>query len=118
MGKILKQSFWSTIVIYSGVVLGFINSILLFPKYLSTEQIGLFRQIISASSLLVPLTTFGVSAAYVKFYPLFKESIDKRNQFFSYNLLVVFSSYLLTTILIVIFFDSLSVYFSKNSQLF
>jgi len=118
MGKILRQSFWSTIIIYSGVVLGFINSIILFPKYLSTEQIGLFRQIISASSLLVPLTTFGVSAAYVKFYPLFKENVDKKNQFFSYNLLVVFSSYLLTTFLIVIFFDSLSIYFSQNSQLF
>ena len=118
MGKILRQSFWSTIIIYSGVVLGFINSIILFPKYLSTEQIGLFRQIISASSLLVPLTTFGVSAAYVKFYPLFKENVDKKNQFFSYNLLVVFSSYLLTTFLIIFFFDSLSIYFSQNSQLF
>ena len=82
MGKILKQSFLVYHCNLFGVVLGFINSILLFPKYLSTEQIGLFRQIISASSLLVPLTTFGVSAAYVKFYPLFKESIDKRNQFF------------------------------------
>ena len=51
MGKILKQSFWSTIVIYFGVLLGFINSIILFPKFLSTEQIGLIRQIISMSSI-------------------------------------------------------------------
>ena len=60
MGKILKQGFWSTVVIYFGVILGFINSIILFPTFLTIEQIGLFRQIISASTLLVPLTTFGV----------------------------------------------------------
>ena len=57
MGKLLKQSFWSTIIIYIGVILGFINSIILFPKFLSTEQIGLVRQILSASIMLVPLTT-------------------------------------------------------------
>ena len=74
MGKILKQSFWSTIVIYFGVLLGFINSIILFPKFLSTEQIGLIRQIISMSSILIPITTFGVSGAYVKFYSQFKKS--------------------------------------------
>ena len=74
MNKILKQSFWSTIIIYIGVVLGFINSIFLFPKFLSPDQIGLIRQIISASTILIPLATFGVSASYIKFYPTFNIS--------------------------------------------
>ena len=118
MGKILKQGFWSTVVIYFGVILGFINSIILFPKFLTTEQIGLFRQIISASTLLVPLTTFGVSAAYVKFYPIFKKSSEQKNQFFSYNLLVILISYLFTTLCIYIFFNEISLIFKENSQLF
>ena len=118
MGKILKQGFWSTVVIYFGVILGFINSIILFPKFLTTEQIGLFRQIISASTLLVPLTTFGVSAAYVKFYPIFKKSSEQKNQFFSYNLLVILISYLFTTLCIYFFFNEISLIFKENSQLF
>ena len=118
MGKILKQGFWSTVIIYFGVILGFINSIILFPKFLTTEQIGLFRQIISASTLLVPLTTFGVSAAYVKFYPIFKKSSEQKNQFFSYNLLVILISYLFTTLCIYIFFNEISLIFKENSQLF
>lgn len=118
MGKILKQGFWSTVVIYFGVILGFINSIILFPKFLTTEQIGLFRQIISASTLLVPLTTFGVSAAYVKFYPIFKKNSEQKNQFFSYNLLVILISYLFTTLCIYIFFNEISLIFKENSQLF
>ena len=87
MGKILKQSFWSTVVIYFGVLLGFINSIILFPKFLSTEQIGLIRQIISAATILIPIATFGVSSAYVKFYPLVKESVKEKSEFFSLNLI-------------------------------
>ena len=118
MGKILKQGFWSTVVIYFGVILGFINSIILFPTFLTTEQIGLFRQIISASTLLVPLTTFGVSAAYVKFFPIFKKNSEQKNQFFSYNLLVILISYLFTTLCIYIFFNEISLIFKKNSQLF
>ena len=118
MGKILKQGFWSTVVIYFGVILGFINSIILFPTFLTTEQIGLFRQIISASTLLVPLTTFGVSAAYVKFFPIFKKNSEQKNQFFSYNLLVILISYLFTTLCIYIFFNEISLIFKENSQLF
>ena len=71
MGILLRQSFWSTIVIYFGGVLGFINSIILFPSFLDTEQIGIIRQIISASTLLIPITTFGVNSAYVKFCLLY-----------------------------------------------
>lgn len=118
MGILLRQSFWSTIVIYFGVVLGFINSIILFPSFLNTEQIGLVRQIISASTLLIPLTTFGVNSAYVKFYPFFKDSISGKKEFFSFNFLVVILSYVITSSVIYIFFDQIKFVFSENSNLF
>ena len=112
MGILLRQSFWSTIVIYFGVVLGFINSIILFPSFLDTEQIGLIRQIISASTLLIPITTFGVNSAYVKFYPFFKDSISGKKEFFSLNFLIVILSYVITSSIIYIFFDDIKFIFS------
>ena len=118
MGILLRQSFWSTIVIYFGVVLGFINSIILFPSFLDTEQIGLIRQIISASTLLIPITTFGVNSAYVKFYPFFKDSISGKKEFFSLNFLIVILSYVITSSIIYIFFDNIKFIFSQNSSLF
>ena len=118
MGKILKQSFWSTVVIYFGVLLGFINSIILFPKFLSTEQIGLIRQIISASTLLIPITTFGVNSAYVKFYHFFKDSISGKKEFFSFNFFIVLLSYVITSFLIYIFFDEIKFIFNEKSDLF
>ena len=118
MGKILKQSFWSTVVIYFGVLLGFINSIILFPKFLSTEQIGLIRQIISAATILIPIATFGVSSTYVKFYPLVKESIKEKSQFFSLNLIITIIFYSIVLLSLFIFIDEIKLVFSEKSKLF
>ena len=118
MGKILKQSFWTTIVIYFGVLLGFINSIILFPKFLTTEQIGLIRQIISASTILIPIATFGVSSTYVKFYPLVKESAKEKKQFFSLNLIITLIFYSIVLFSLIFFLDEIELLFSEKSQLF
>ena len=118
MGILLRQSFWSTIVIYFGVVLGFINSIILFPSFLNTEQIGLVRQIISASTLLIPITTFGVNSVFVKFYPFFKDSSSGKKEFFSFNFFIVIVSYTITSLLLYIFFDQIKFVFTQKSNLF
>ena len=117
MGKLLKQSFWSTIIIYIGVILGFINSIILFPKFLSTEQIGLVRQILSASIMLVPLTTFGTSAAYLKFYPKFKENNDQKNQLLTLQLMIIILSCFVTCSIIFLSVDYIKFYINDNSKL-
>ena len=107
MGKVLKQSFWTTIIIYLGVLLGFINSLILFPNYLSTEQIGLIRQIISASSILIPLTTFGVSATYLKFYPNFKNDNRLKNEFLSIQFFFIIISFVIICSLLILFSDNI-----------
>ena len=118
MNKILKTSFWSTVIIYFGVVIGFLNSIILFPKYLSTEQIGLIRQLISASYILIPVSTLGVSASYVKFYPSFKDNEIKKNQFFSFQLIVVLISYSIVCLILNFFFYEIKDLFTDKSDLF
>ena len=117
MNIIIRQSFWSTLIIYLGVVLGFVNSIILFPKFLSTEQIGLIRQIISAATLLIPLTTYGVNASYIKFYPIFKDNKNQKNQFFLYKLIVIIICFSIIFIFLNIFFDSISNLFTEKSAL-
>ena len=117
MNIIVRQSFWSTLVIYLGVVLGFVNSIILFPKFLTTEQIGLVRQIISAATLLIPITTFGVNASYVRFYPSFKDNKNQKNQFFIYELIVIIICFSIVFIFLNIFFESISNLFTNKSAL-
>ena len=119
MNRILKQSFWSTIIIYIGVVLGFINSIFLFPKFLSPDQIGLIRQIISASTILIPLATFGVGASYIKFYPTFKKNKNEKNEYFTFYFLIISISYLfIFSILNFLFIDIKNLFTEKSELLF
>ena len=117
MNRILKQSFWSTIIIYIGVVLGFINSIFLFPKFLSPDQIGLIRQIISASTILIPLTTFGVGASYIKFYPTFKKNKNEKNEYFTFYFLIISISYLLIFSVLNFLFNDIKNLFTEKSEL-
>ena len=117
MGVLLKQSFWSSLIIYLGVLIGFINSLILFPLYLETEEIGLIRQIISAATLLLPLAAFGISGTSIKFYPEFSNDTKSKNEFFSVQFfltIIGFSSVLI----IIFFFNSFIVdFFSKKSKL-
>ena len=43
MGIVIKQSAISTALTYTGVAIGYINILILFPKYMSPAEIGLAR---------------------------------------------------------------------------
>ena len=117
MNIILKQSFWSTIIIYLGVLIGFFNSIFLFPKFFNPDQIGLLRQIISASIMLIPLATFGVSASYIKFYPYFKKEKNEKNAYLTFYLILISFFYLLVISIVNVFQYEIQNLFTNKSNL-
>ena len=45
MGVVIRQSFWSMLAIYLGIGIGFINAVILMPKFITPEETGLFRTI-------------------------------------------------------------------------
>ena len=117
MGILLKQSFWSSLIIYLGVLIGFVNSLILFPKYLKTEEIGLLRQIISAATLLLPIAAFGISGTSIKFYPEFSNDVKSKNQFFSLQFFLSLVGFSFVLLLIFIFNQQIINFFSKKSEL-
>lgn len=74
MGIVINQSVRSTLLTYFGVAIGYLNLVILYPKYFSTTEIGLIRFIIQASVLMVPLAMMGMSSILIRFYPYFKSS--------------------------------------------
>ena len=113
MGVLLKQSFWSSLIIYLGVLIGFVNSLILFPKYLKTEEIGLLRQIISAATLLLPIAAFGISGTSIKFYPEFSNDVKSKNEFFSLQFFLSLVGFSFVLLLIFIF-NQPRIIFKKN----
>lgn len=87
MGVVIKQSAKSTLYSYIGIAIGFVNTIILFPKMLTLEEIGLFKLMLSFCILLNPILQFNVSTVITKYFHYFKESAQKRNSFVSFAIL-------------------------------
>lgn len=72
MSSIRKQSIISTLFIYIGFAIGAINILILFPKYFTTEQIGLTRALLDVAMVFATVCTLGSIPVTLKFYPFYK----------------------------------------------
>lgn len=72
MGIVLKQSFRNTIIIYSAFLLGGVNTIIFYPRFLGDEFYGMVAFLLAASNLIMPLTAFGIQYTIVKFFSSYK----------------------------------------------
>ena len=80
MGIVRKQSILSSIYIYIGFAIGAFNILFLFPRYFTTEQIGLTRILLDVALLFSTLCTLGSISITLKFYPFYKTYLpEKKN---------------------------------------
>jgi len=97
MGIIKKQSISGAAYSYAGVALGFIISGLLFPKILSTSEIGLLRLLVSYSILLAQFALLGMNTVTIKIFPYFRNKEKKHHGFLGLLLIVTLLGFILTT---------------------
>ncbi|MGB3586953.1 MAG: oligosaccharide flippase family protein [Tunicatimonas sp.] len=81
MGIIKRQTIKSTVYIYAGVLVGFVTTALIFPRILTTSQIGVLTLLGSWSSLFAQFATLGFGGATVKFFPLFRNKAKNHHGF-------------------------------------
>jgi O-antigen/teichoic acid export membrane protein len=72
VGSIRKQSILITIFAYLGVGLGYVNVVLLFPRFFSPEEFGLTRVLVAAVGILSQFALFGMANSIIRFFPFFK----------------------------------------------
>ncbi len=102
MGIIRKEAFANSIFSYIGVILGYINVIILFPAFFSSSEFGLLSLIISVSAIYANLSAIGLVTAIPRFFPFFKTDDKKHEGFLAYILLIATTGFLLATILLII----------------
>lgn len=117
MGVVIRQSFITTVLTYVGVVIGYVNVLILFPKFLTPEQIGLVRLIPSAAFLLLPLAQLGLSQCTVRYYPAFEKKKNGPGELLAFGFIGVTVGYLFTLVLYHIFKAPITAYFAKESDL-
>ncbi|MEQ8810822.1 MAG: oligosaccharide flippase family protein [Imperialibacter sp.] len=117
MGVVIRQSFITTVLTYVGVVIGYVNVLILFPKFLTPEEIGLVRLIPSAAFLLLPLAQLGLAQCTVRYYPAFEKKKNGPGELLAFGFIGVTVGYLITLVLYNIFRDPITAYFAKESGL-
>jgi O-antigen/teichoic acid export membrane protein len=114
MGIVIRQSAVATALSYAGVVIGYVNLLILFPMYMSPEEVGLSRIIQDAAMLMVPFAQLGTNQVINRYFPEHKNK-SQYGEFVA----VVFSLLVMTLILFALLFfvfkSSFIDYFSLQS---
>jgi O-antigen/teichoic acid export membrane protein len=99
LGVIKRQSIKGTIYSYIGTVIGFVTTGLLFPKFLSTEKIGLLSLLGSYSSLFAVFASLGFNSVIIRLFPYFRNESKRHNGFFFLTSAVTAAGYILSILL-------------------
>lgn len=87
LGAIQKQGLINTLIIYTGVALGFYYTIIVQPHNLTTEEVGLSRILINFSAFLTPFFLLGASNMCIRFFPVFKNTGQRHHGFWGFVLI-------------------------------
>lgn len=118
MGIIIRQSIQNTIISYSGIVLGFITTILLYPVILTPEQYGLTRVLISISTVAAQFAHLGIKNVTIRFFPYFKNKSEGNHGFLFWVVSVPFFGFLLFWGIYYFLEPAIIEYYVEKSSLF
>jgi len=88
MGHIRKQTIYSSAIIYFGFIIGAFNLLILFPRLVGPEYLGLTKVIQDYAVILTSLAGLGFGSPFSRFSPYYnayskKGSNDDRNKRFA-----------------------------------
>lgn len=118
MGIIQKQSISGVIWSYAGVALGFVTTVVLFTRWLDTEEIGLLRLLVSYSSIMAMFASLGMNSVAVKMFPKFRDEKTGHHGFLALAVIVVLAGFAVSTLVYLLMQDYFIVNAEKKSSLF
>ena len=77
MGIVLKQSFFNTLILFLGFVIGGLNVLFLFTHFLHEDYFGLITFLLSTANIILPLLVFGMQHTIIKYYSSYKTQIER-----------------------------------------
>ena len=117
MGIVVRQSIKTTFVSYIGFIIGYLNTLFLFPLVLSKEQIGLTRLLISVTFLFATFASLGAGNIPTKFFPYFRDEKKQHNGILAFILSIGIVGFILFVIVFFLLKDVIFDIYSKNSPL-
>lgn len=118
MGVIQRQGIRNTAITYIGIIIGFVNLIIIQPHFLTAEEIGLTRVLFSFSMLISTFLPLGMQSITMKYFPFYKNPDEKHHGFFGFMLLFPLGGFAFFSLLILAFKNSIIAHYETNSKLF
>ena len=88
MGVIQKQGTFNAVIGYIGIVIGFVNVLILQPYMLSPDELGLTRILYSTAALLGTIFPLGLNGVTIKFLPIYRNNENGNKGFLGLLLLL------------------------------
>src|SRR5690625_7863266 len=89
MGMIVSQSIRGSIWSYLGVIIGFITTSYLYPKYLSTDVVGLIGLLTSAAGQFSVFAAPGFPGVTARLFPYFSNQ-EKSHYVYLFLILLMY----------------------------
>ena len=81
MGIIRKQTIIGSIFSYLGALIGLVNIAILYPRVLSTEEVGLLSWLIATTMMVAQFSGLGFGAVISRLFPYFRNEENQHNGF-------------------------------------
>src|SRR5258708_17363046 len=118
MGIVKKQVYKNTLVSYAGMVIAYVNTILLFPFFVTNEQYGLYNLLISLSVLYSLVASMGIPGIVAKYFPFYRTEDGTHSGFVYWTAIISAIGASILVVLMVIFKPFILRQYVTNSPLF
>ena len=108
MGIVKRQSIKQSIVTYVGILIGMVNVLYVYPKFLEKDEYGVITFITSNAIALAPIIMFGAGSLVIRYFPNFKDEDKKHHGFLPFLFTLVFTGFSLFCLLCFIFKSSIT----------
>lgn len=117
MGIIQRQGIKNTISSYIGILLGFVSLIVIQPKFLKPEEIGLARVLFAFSTLIASFIPIGVTNMTIKYFPHFRNPKNGHHGFMGFMLLFPIIGFIVSATGLYIFKEFIIAQYRRESPL-
>lgn len=115
MSVIRRQGIKNTIYTYLGILLGILSTLYIQPFFLTKEQIGLTRLVISVATICASVSCLGITSVIIRFFPFFRDSNTKHHGFFTLVVLFPMLGYLICVLAAGLFGDKIQELYGPNA---
>jgi len=118
MGVVKKSVYKNTLITYIGMVIGYVNLVLLYPAYLSTKEYGLFNLITSLAVLYSLIASLGIPNIVARYFAYYRTDDREHQGFMHWTVMVSFIGFGAATLLFIIFKPIIVATYIDKSPLF